>query len=1189
MYKPLPIKRKKRLLILSMALWCCFNLAFASSRVASQDLTKIISLDLERKTLKEAFDQIAEKAKIAIIYSNINEVTKKEVTMHVKKKALYQILNDLLPPYKLSYQVIDDKIVIVQTGVRLNPSKDDNRQSPVNQIKGKVTDSNGVALHGATVKLKEGSTITITDQNGDFEINSPETTGTLIISFVGYKPIEVNFSQTETGPFKIVLIENQSTLREVSVVSTGYQTLPKERATGSFAQINNPLLNRRVSTDILSRLEGIVPGLLFNRNTLNSSNGVADISIRGVSTINAQKQPLIVLDGFPYDGDINNINPNSIESISILKDAAAASIWGVKSGNGVIVITSKHGLRNQKTLIEFNSNVTVGEKLNLKYNSNFLNSNDFINYEQALFSKGYYDDDLSTGYVAVSPAVAILDKQRSGLISSSEAANQLNTLRNIDVRNDLSKYFYQPSVNQQYSLNLKGGSTNSDYFFSVGYDNNKSNEVGNLNDRLAISSNYNFYPVKNLTISAGVNYVQTSATANSPLANINGGNTKSGLYPYAQLVDSKSNSLSIVKDYASSFVDTAGNGRYYDWKYRPLDELHNADNKSTSTDNRINFGIKYDFLKGFSAELKYQYERQHISGNNYLSDQTYYTGDLINQFTQGYPSTTLTYPIPQGGILQQSSNDLYSNHGRFQLNYSKKFNSNNELNVIAGAEISSAVTQSNSNTAYGYSKENSTTSNIDAVTYFPTYPSTYDSQIPNSLGFGKFTDHYLSYFSNAAYTYKERYVISASGRIDQSNLFGVNTNQKGVPLYSTGLAWLFSKESFFHSSWLDYGKLRATYGYNGNVDKTVAAFTTQKQIGGNGNYYYGIPFLIVDKPGNPDLRWEKIRNINLGLDFSTKNGLVSGYVEIYFKKGADLIGDTQLPPTTGFIKYRGNYADIKGSGIDVALNSENIRSDNFKWVTNFLFSKESNIVTKYNVQQTVNTCFLSGSGNGTNVIPLQGRPLYAIYSYRWAGLSHDTGDPQGYLNGIVSKDYNAIINTTTPNNFKYDGPSRPTIYGSLRNNFTYHAISLSFNLIYKFNYYFRKPSIDYGALAQSWFGNSDFITRWQKPGDEITNNVPSTAYPPFDTQRQTFYSYSTALVAKGDHIRLQDITLSYTLDNLSSKKLPFRKLQIYYYINNVAILWRANHSHLDPNLYANGSYEVLPIPRTYAIGLKANF
>jgi TonB-linked SusC/RagA family outer membrane protein len=1064
------------------------------------------------------------------------------------------------------------------------------RAQIVTILTGMVFDTSGnKPLHGATVKIKSSGVTTSTNAKGEFTLISREASGILTVSFLGYKTIEVSFNQTNKGPFKINLTEDYSTLKEVYVVSTGYQTLPKERATGSFVLVDNQLLNRRVSTDVLSRLEGVVPGLLFNRNTLNSSNGTANISIRGVSTINAQKQPLIVLDGFPYDGDINNINPNSMESISVLKDAAAASIWGVKSGNGVIVITSKRGLRNQKTLIEFNSNVTVGEKPNLRYNSNFLNSSDFINYEQALFSKGYYDDDLSAGYIAVSPVVSILDKQRTGLISSADAASQTNALRNIDVRNDLSKYLYRPSVNQQYSLNLKGGSANSDYFFSVGYDNNKSNEVGNLNDRLSISSNYNFYPVKNITVSAGINYVQTSTAANSSLANINGGNSKSGLYPYAQLAGSKGNALPLVKDYASSFVDTAGNGRYYDWKYRPLDELNSADNKSASTDNRINFGIKYDFIKGFNAELKYQYERQHVSGNNYLSDQTYYTRDLVNQFTQGYPSATLTYPIPQGGILQQSSNNLYSNRGRFQLNYNKKFNSNHELNVIAGAEISSAVTESNSNIAYGYNKDNATTSYVDAVTYFPTYPSLYDRQIPNSLGFGKYTDHYLSYFSNAAYTYKERYIISASGRIDQSNLFGVSTNQKGVPLYSTGLAWIFSRESFFHSSWLDYGKLRATYGYNGNVDKTVAAFTTQKQIGGNGNYFYGIPFLIVDRPGNPDLRWEKIRNINLGLDFSTKNNLISGSIEFYFKKGTDLIGDAQLPPTTGFIKYRGNYADIKGSGIDIVINSENVRTGKFKWETSFLFSKESNTVTKYNVQQTVNTYFLSGSGNGTNVVPLAGRSLYAIYSYRWAGLSHDTGDPQGYLNGVVSKDYNAIINSTTPSNIKYDGSSRPTIYGSLRNSFTYKALSLSFNLIYKFNYYFRKPSIDYGALAQSWSGNNDFTKRWQKPGDETITNVPSVAYPPFDTQRQTFYTYSDALVEKGDHIRLQDITLSYTIDNLGAKNLPFHRLQIYSYINNVGILWRANHTHLDPDLYANGSYAVLPIPRTYALGLKANF
>ena len=322
----------------------------------------------------------------------------------------------------------------------------------------------------------------------------------------------------------------------------------------------------------MSRLEGVVPGLLFNHNTYNASNGMADISIRGTSTINAQQQPLIVLDGFPYDGDVNNIDPNTVENISVLKDAAAASIWGVKSGNGVIVITTKHGSRNQKTLVSFNSNLTIGNKPDLYYNPNFLDANDFINAEEKLFSLGAYDNTLLNSYAAVSPVVAILAKERAGELSEADANAQINALRNIDVRKDLEKYFYRHSADQQYDVSLRGGSASSDYFFSGSYDHNLSNLVGNGSHRVTLNTLYNFYPIKNLTLTANISYVQTNSTANSPVANINGGSSLA-LYPYAQLVDAKGNSLPIVKDYAAGYTDTAGQGAFYDWKYRPLDEL----------------------------------------------------------------------------------------------------------------------------------------------------------------------------------------------------------------------------------------------------------------------------------------------------------------------------------------------------------------------------------------------------------------------------------------------------------------------------------------------------------------------------------------------------------------------------------------------------------------------------------------
>jgi TonB-linked SusC/RagA family outer membrane protein len=1058
--------------------------------------------------------------------------------------------------------------------------------NPVIHIPVTIVNSNNQSpVAGALLQLKKSSTRSVTNADGKTNIRLSFASDTLIITHIAYLPKRIAVSAGSTSPLLISLQENTRQLQEVTV-STGYQTLPKERATGSFVQLDSALLNRRVSTDILSRLEGVTPGLLFNRNTINSASGQADISIRGTNTLYANSQPLIIIDNFPYDGDVNNLNPNDFESVTILKDAAAASIWGAQSGNGVIVITTKKGKRNQKLAVDVNANITTGDRPDLYYSPNFLPSADFITIEQTLFDKGYYDADLnSSAKTPVSPVVQILASQRAGLISATDATAQINAFKNMDVRDQLTQYFYQPTVNQQYAMNLKGGGNNSDYFFSVGDDRDRSFFKGNQNGRFTLNSLYNFYPVKNLQLSAGFNYIQSTGQTNNPIYT-NGGlsiGTKGTIYPYAQLVDASGNALAIAKDYALSYTNTVGNSQFLDWNYRPLDELHNADNTSKSVDNRLYFGGQYDFLRHFSVGLKYQYERASVITLKDYSLATYYARNLVNEYTQVGSGGTLTYPVPVGGILQQANAWLTSQHARAQLSYNNNWKHLHELTAIAGAEISEVINESNANTAYGY--DNNTGASYASINYSGSYnlnPKG-SAQIPNSLGFAKTTDHAVSYFSNAAYTYGGKYTISASGRIDKSNLFGVNTNQKAVPLYSTGLSWNISKENFYHLSWLPYAKLRATYGYTGNINKSATAVTTIRQY--SNAVYSGIPYSSIASAGNPELRWEKTRMINLGLDYAFKNNILSGSLEYYFKKGIDLFGNSPLAPSTGLTTFFGNTADTRGKGLDVVINSQNINHQNFKWTTNFLLNYVLDRVTKYDV--TLTSSNYIGLSNASSIYPLTGKPLFALYSYQWGGLNHTTGDPQGYLNGKVSQDYATILNNTTINNMVYNGPSRPTTFGSLRNNFSYKEFSLSFNIIYKLNYYFRRTS--YTSSGLPWSGNKDYYKRWQKPGDELITNVPSQQYPPYNNNRDQFYQYSSVLIDKGDHIRLQDITLSYDLDKNRWKAMPFGDLQLYCYLNNVGILWRANHDHLDPDLSGNSTLAAYPLPRTIAFGLKAKF
>ena len=370
--------RTIRLLLLILFINGCviFSLR-AETTDHTQDLEKRITISFDKISLKNALDRIANKASVAIIYSNSKEVINNPVSINVINKPLKDVLKEVLTPFSLSYRVIDDKIVISHNDSKITPRPAENRHLLVIPLRGKVTDTSGQTLQGATIRVKGENNLMITDKNGEFKFDNISPNAIIQVSFIGYKTKEIT-TGNNSGFLTIILDADNSKLDAVSIVSTGYQTLPKERATGSFSVVNNELLNRRISTNVIDRLEGIVPGLIFNRNTAASSTGI-DISIRGHSTLFANDQPLIVVDNFPYDGDINSINPNDVESITILKDAAAASIWGVKSGNGVIVITTKHGSKNGKMVLEINSNVTIGNKPNLFYSPNFLDASDFIN------------------------------------------------------------------------------------------------------------------------------------------------------------------------------------------------------------------------------------------------------------------------------------------------------------------------------------------------------------------------------------------------------------------------------------------------------------------------------------------------------------------------------------------------------------------------------------------------------------------------------------------------------------------------------------------------------------------------------------------------------------------------------------------------------------------------------------------
>lgn len=357
-------------------------------QVSAGILIQRVTLKEKNSTLLSVMEKISSQTGFDFVLPQGVIPFSKPVTITVRQEEHSLVLKKIFDEQPLNYE-LQEKIVVISRKIPAEAQKHQDLSKEPVKITGEVLDSAGKGLNSATIQVKTRNIVTYSDEHGQFSI-AAEAGDQVSVSFIGYQP--VMFTVREGMPFQSIRLKPATAvIAEVAVVSTGYQNLPKERATGSFAQLNNELVSRRVSTDIVSRLEVITPGLLFNRNTSASSRGNTDISIKGTNTLFSNSQPLIVLDGFPFDGDISNINPNDIENITILKDAAAASIWGVRSGNGVIVLNSKKGKRNAQMSVELNANVTASAKPDLFYSPGYLNASDYIDIEQRLFKTGFYD------------------------------------------------------------------------------------------------------------------------------------------------------------------------------------------------------------------------------------------------------------------------------------------------------------------------------------------------------------------------------------------------------------------------------------------------------------------------------------------------------------------------------------------------------------------------------------------------------------------------------------------------------------------------------------------------------------------------------------------------------------------------------------------------------------------------------
>ncbi|RYD98041.1 MAG: SusC/RagA family TonB-linked outer membrane protein [Sphingobacteriales bacterium] len=1038
-------------------------------------------------------------------------------------------------------------------------------------LKGRVLDQQtGKPMQGVGLSVQSGLA-TQSNNNGSFELNLVAGSYLLKASFVGYASVHIPVTIPLKDSLTIRLVPSEQQLEGVTI-STGYQTLPRERATGSFAVIDQRQFELQAGSDVLSRLESITNGLTVDRR--GSSSG--QMMVRGLSTIAGPKSPLIILDNFPYQGDVANLNPNDMESIVVLKDAAATSIWGSRAGNGVIVLTSKKAKQGGRMQVDFNANVLLANKPDL-FSVPQMDAADFMAVEQFLYDKGFYASRInSASKPALSPAVELLLANTKGNISAAELQSSLQQLRQHDVREEYTNLVYQRPFTQQYSLSLRGSEQRIDWYLMVANDRNR-NEVAAASNRLNLISRNTLRLGKKLKVDFGINYTYQNGTTGK--ASFNDLKNSSGvLYPYLKLADENGQPLAIPQTYALSYLQTLNRDQFYDWNYYPLSDYLN--NNITNNRRSIlgNVGLHYELVPGLSIKAYYQREYQQTGSKSIYGTDSYTVRTLVNTYTQIAADGKVNRIVPMAEMLDWAQGTMDAQSLRTQLGYNKTFGKG-QLDFLAGFELNERKADGITGRVYGYSDERLGSVALNYNMAYPNYITKSNSFLNTGQGLSSTLNRFVSAYANAAYTFDGKYILSASARRDASNLFGLSANDKWKPLWSLGAAWNAHREKFMQLAWLNELKLRGSYGLSGNVDPSRAALTTLL-IAGTSTLTQGAQARF-DQFANPSLRWEKVATANIGADFALFGNALSGSVEVFQKVSSDLYGNTPVDytavPATSLIM---NVAKIRARGLDLALRYKVFNGD-FKWIPDLNFNLYKDQVLAYYQASDQGAIFV---GTGVTAAPLKGYPVYSVFSYRWAGLNPSNGNPQGYFHGAVTDNYTQLLGTGVKvNDLIFNGPAFAQVYGSLGQHFAYKGISLDFRLSYKLGHSFGRQGINYNNLFNSGVGHPDYAQRWQQPGDELNTQVPSMVYPAV-SRRDNFYNNSEVLIEDASNVRLAFVTLGYRLEGKWLSRIAVKSLSVQANASNLGIIWRANKLGLDPD-YRNGT---IPPAKIFSLGLRCS-
>jgi len=995
-------------------------------------------------------------------------------------------------------------------------------------VEGTVSDqSDGAPLPGATVILVDTNYGTATDADGYFEFTDvPEGTYTLRITFVGYVPLQRSIDVNQDLNLNLSLSMDQQSLSEVVV--TGYGSVVREQMTGNISSVSARQIEEIPVNSFESALQGQASGVFIQRGTGKLGQGI-NIRVRGTSSVSASSQPLYVIDGIPITAEsqsttadtnpLADINPDDIESIDILKDAAAAAIYGSRAANGVVLVTTKRGQAGA-TQVNVSLERGVSSPTNKK---EWLNADEYIELFTEAAERSPFGDLSGPGYLEP----VWFDFFAQG-----------TDWRNREIDTNWQDEAFQDAHNTDLNVQVSGGTEDTRFFISGGVSDQVGITRGDEFNRMNARLNLDHTASDRLTV--GMN-LGVTRTENIRISNDNAFSTP--LQAVAQPPISPAYTPQFENGDLTGFSDEPNENTLY---YNFLRHVQGVDNNQTVFRNVGNLYADYSILPNlqFRSELGLDLLFQN---EDYFADRNTNVGENTN----GYGDSRIV------NIVNYTTNNY--------LTWDTQFAEDHKLSAVAGMSYQSSDRYLT----------------FVSGTNFPTDSFTKLASAADITG-GSTTQtvfRFLSYFARSNYTFKDRYLLAASARVDGSSRFGENSRYGFFPSVSAG--WIMTREDFMQDvNFLTFLKLRVSYGLTGNAN--IGNFPSRGLYGGTG--YAGLSGLTPSQTPNPDLKWERTAQYNFGLDFELVGDRISGEVDYYIKETDDLLLNVNVPATSGFTSQLQNVGELENKGFEFVLNTHNLVGQ-FQWSSNFNIAFNNNKITDLD-DQVITGGFLNRA--------VEGEPIAVMFGKEYAGVDPDNGDALYYLHSEDGKDYDAgTTNDYSAANDVVIGDPNPDFIGGLGNRFSYKNFDL--NVLLQFVY--GNDIYNGGGRYQS--ANGDFfdnqtkkqLERWQEPGD-VTDVPEARLFGGNGSNPSSRYIHDAS------YLRLKNVVLGYTLPQSALNRLNLRRVR--FYVTGVNLLTFTDYPGWDPevntdlysqsdNLNIGNEFYSVPQARTISFGVNIGF